>query len=93
MQLTALKPTADLFCAYLRNALKDQLQQGQMKAMKAFVKTCYSETLMIGSSPILDNEREDGSLVETQDDKGAGSVRTFHGGLGLQFKFPGDAKK
>lgn len=82
-----------MFCAYLRNALKVQLQQGQMKAMKVFVKTCYSETLMIGSSPILDNEREDGSLVEPTENGTQASERTFHGGLGLQFKFPGDAKK
>ena len=64
-----------------------------MKAMKGFVKTCYSETLIAGSSPVLDNEREDGSLVDTPEDTPQTSGRTFHGGLGLQFKFPGDAKK
>ena len=89
-----LRPTADLFCAYLRDALKKELQRGQMKAMKSFVRTCYSEYLIPASSHVADNEREDGSLIPGNED---GTLTTgekfFLGGLGLKFKFPGDAKK
>lgn len=91
MQHTLLRPTADLFCAQLRDALKVELQRGQMKLVKGFVKTCYSEALILSSSTVADNEREDGSLIEEKD----GSLppeTTYHGGLGLRFKFPGDPK-
>ncbi|KAF9019044.1 hypothetical protein BDZ89DRAFT_1044110 [Hymenopellis radicata] len=51
-------PTADLFCSLLRDALKIELQRGQMKAVKGFVKTCYSETLISAASSVADGERE-----------------------------------
>ncbi|KAG2358962.1 TBC-domain-containing protein [Suillus spraguei] len=92
VQLTSLRPTADLFCSLLREALKAELQRGQMKAVKGFVKTCYSEGL-VSLSGVSDNEREDGSLI-TETKEGCPPPETeFHGGLGLQFKFPGDPKK
>ncbi|KAF8579906.1 TBC-domain-containing protein [Ramaria rubella] len=94
VQLMGLRPTADLFCTYLRDALKKELQRGQMKAMKSFVRTCYSEYLIPASSHVADNEREDGSLIQDSE-KGAFSTgeQIFLGGLGLKYKFPGDAKK
>lgn len=93
VQLTSLRPTADAFCALLREALKAELQRGQMKAVKTSVKTCYSEALISTSSSVADHEREDGSLVaETKE--GSQPLETdFHGGLGLKFRFPGDPKK
>ncbi|KAG2122666.1 rab-GTPase-TBC domain-containing protein [Suillus cothurnatus] len=92
VQLTSLRPTADLFCSLLREALKAELQRGHMKAVKGFVKTCYSEGL-VSLSGVSDNEREDGSLI-TETKEGCPPPETeFHGGLGLQFKFPGDPKK
>ena len=60
--------TADLFCSLLRDALKVELQRGRMKAVKGFVKTCYSEVLV--SSPAPENEREDGSLMTTEEKDG-----------------------
>ncbi|TFK23207.1 GTPase activating protein [Coprinopsis marcescibilis] len=88
VQLTSLRPTADLFCSVLREALKVELQKGQMKQVKVFVKTCYSEVL-VSDTPNAgaDNEREDGSLVESSEQI------SYLGGLGLHFKFPGDPKK
>jgi len=83
LQLTSLRPTADAFCARLRDALKLQLQLGNMRTMKQFVKTCYSESLVGGT---VDGEREDGSLLSSEG-------QAFLGGLGLKFKFPGDPKK
>lgn len=89
VQLTSLRPTADLFCSLLKDALKLELQRGQMKQVKTFVKTCYSEVLVNGPATAPENEREDGSL----DDQIPSSEITYHGGLGLKFKFPGDPKK
>ncbi|TDL23752.1 TBC-domain-containing protein [Rickenella mellea] len=97
IQLTALRPTADLFCTLLRDALKAQLQQGQMKAMKNFVRTCYSEALLSSpSATVAENDKVDpdanaGALAEGNNPVGEGDG--FHGGLGLKFKFPGDPKK
>jgi hypothetical protein len=90
VQLTSLRPTADLFCSLLKDALKVELQKGQMKQVKSFVKTCYSEVLVNGSSTAPENEREDGSL---DDQVPTSEEITYHGGLGLKFKFPGDPKK
>ncbi|KAF5316274.1 hypothetical protein D9619_006577 [Psilocybe cf. subviscida] len=92
VQLTSLRPTADLFCALLRDALKVELQKGQMKLVKGFVKSCYSEVLVPDSSTAGDNEREDGSLINTEGEGSAQEI-SYHGGLGLKFKFPGDPKK
>jgi hypothetical protein len=63
-----------------------------MKLVKNFVKTCYSEVLVSESSNTADNEREDGSLIPDEKDGTTQDV-TYHGGLGLKFKFPGDPKK
>ncbi|KAH9479789.1 Putative GTPase-activating protein [Psilocybe cubensis] len=92
VQLTSLRPTADLFCSLLRDALKVELQRGQMKLVKTFVKTCYSEVLISDNSNAADNEREDGSLIADSAD-GSNPDVSYHGGLGLKFKFPGDPKK
>lgn len=64
-----------------------------MKTVKPFAKTCYSENLILDSSPVADNEREDGSLIDGGEKNGEGQSSAFHGGLGLRFKFPGDPKK
>ncbi|KAG6817126.1 hypothetical protein H0H87_012317 [Tephrocybe sp. NHM501043] len=93
VQLTSLRPTADLFCSLLRDALKIELQRGQMKQVKGFVKTCYSEALVSDSSAVADNEREDGSLISEEKENATPRESTYHGGLGLRFKFPGDPKK
>ncbi|KAK0440905.1 rab-GTPase-TBC domain-containing protein [Desarmillaria tabescens] len=93
VQLTSLRPTADQFCSLLRDALKIELQRGQMKAVKGFVKTCYSEALVPATSSVADQEREDGSLISQEKEHPGPRETTYHGGLGLRFKFPGDPKK
>ncbi|SJL17798.1 related to MDR1-Mac1p interacting protein [Armillaria ostoyae] len=93
VQLTSLRPTADQFCSLLRDALKMELQRGQMKAVKGFVKTCYSEALVPTTSSVADQEREDGSLISQEKEHPEPRETTYHGGLGLRFKFPGDPKK
>ncbi|KAL4062363.1 rab-GTPase-TBC domain-containing protein [Scleroderma citrinum] len=93
VQLTSLRPTADAFCSLLREALKAELQRGQMKAVKGFVKTCHSEYLVSSFSSVADNEREDGSLIPETKEGTPTPEPEYHGGLGLKFKFPGDPKK
>jgi TBC1 domain family member 8/9 len=90
VQLTSLRPTADMFCSLLRDVLKLELEMGHMKIVKSFVKTCYSEALVSDSSGVAENEREDGSLISNESSY---LGVAYHGGLGLRFKFPGDPKK
>lgn len=91
--MTSLRPAADQFCGLLSLALKAELKAGKMKTVKPFSRTCYSENLVLESSPVADNEREDGSLIDGGHKAGDGGAPTFLGGLGLKFKFPGDPKK
>ncbi|KAI0731124.1 TBC-domain-containing protein [Earliella scabrosa] len=91
VQLTSLRPTADLFCSLLRDALKVELQKGNMKAVKGFVKTCYSEMLVANASA-SENVDEKGAEAPKADDASA-AESMYLGGLGLKFKFPGDPKK
>ncbi|KAI0796190.1 TBC-domain-containing protein [Abortiporus biennis] len=86
VQLTSLRPTADLFCSLLRDALKAELQRGQMKLVKGFVKSCYSEILVAAGE-----EKEGEAKVE--DPSPDSPDYMYLGGLGLKFKFPGDPKK
>ncbi|KIO20021.1 hypothetical protein M407DRAFT_82029 [Tulasnella calospora MUT 4182] len=102
VQLTSMRSTAEAFCDRLRDGLKVQLQLGQMKQVKPFAKTLYSETLCGDSLPA--EKSKDGETsplvdvgataaaakmgVEDADDGGE-----YHRGLGSEFKFPGDAKK
>ena len=88
VQLTSLRPTADLFCTLLKEALKVELSKGQMKALKAFVKTCYSESLVASPIPMSASITKELEQDEEQDSK-----TTYHTGLGHHFKFPGDPKK
>jgi hypothetical protein len=64
-----------------------------MKAVKSFVKTCYSEALVSDNPLVAENEREDGSLISEEVQNSPPRESTYHGGLGLRFKFPGDPKK
>ena len=94
VQLTSLRPTADLFCTLLKEALKVELSKGKMKALKTFVKTCYSESLVTASAPMSASMIKEQDQDEDKDPKIAdGSQPTYHTGLGHRFKFPGDPKK
>lgn len=64
-----------------------------MRAMKVFIKTCYSEGLLAAAGESLNEKNEQGG------DETAGALSkddeepSYHGGLGLKYKFPGDPKK
>ncbi|KAG9017939.1 hypothetical protein FRB90_000065, partial [Tulasnella sp. 427] len=102
VQLTSMRSTADAFCDRLRDGLKVELQLGQMKQVKPFAKTLYSETLC--SAPLPAEKSKDGEtspLVDVSTTAAAAKVGAedadeggeYHRGLGAEFKFPGDAKK
>ncbi|KAJ3521706.1 hypothetical protein NM688_g8980 [Phlebia brevispora] len=87
VQLTSLRPSADLFCSLLREALKAELQRGQMKVVKGFVKACFSEELVASAS----DDEKDAAKAESPSDSPSDPL--CHGGLGMKFKFPGDPRK
>lgn len=97
-----MRSTAESFCDRLRDGLKVQLQLGQMKQVKPFAKTLYSETLCTDPLPV--EKGKDGPtspLVDVSTTAAAAKVGAddadeegeYHRGLGSEFKFPGDAKK
>ena len=86
VQLTSLRPTADLFCSLLRDALKSELQRGQMKVVKPFIKSLFSESLV---STTVDDGKD--PFIAESNDPDPNSL--YLGGLGLKFKFPGDPRK
>ena len=65
-----------------------------MKALKAFVKTCYSESLVASSALMSASMTKEQGQEEDKDPKTADeSQPAYHTGLGHRFKFPGDPKK
>lgn len=96
VQLTSLRSAADTFSALLRDTLKQELDRGQMRAVKPFARTLYSEVIIpVGSNVAIDKEREDGSIIKDPDaPEDSDAIQgEYLGGLGFTFKFPGDAKK
>ena len=63
-----------------------------MKAMKLFVRTCFSEELLTsatgseGAAPAFVIEQSTGESTANEE-------TAYHCGLGIKFKFPGDPKK
>ncbi|KAI0272423.1 rab-GTPase-TBC domain-containing protein [Gloeopeniophorella convolvens] len=82
VQLTSLRPAADQFSS-----------GGKDEGCEAVLQDVLFENLVLDTSPVADNEREDGSLIDGGEKVGEGGAPVFHGGLGLKFKFPGDPKK
>ena len=74
-----------------------------MKAMKTFVKTCYSEHLLSAGATDVEQDKaaadpgqspnSESGTGPTAAEKPQDTEPKFHGGLGLTFKFPGDPKK
>jgi len=62
-----------------------------MKQVKGFVKTCYSETLVLSTGSGVEGEKEEAAGGEEKET--STEETTYHNGLGIKFKFPGDPKK
>lgn len=58
-----------------------------MKAVKTFIQTCYSEILVANAE---EGDEKDGAPAKVDS---SSSDSPYLGGLGLKFKFPGDARK
>lgn len=85
-QLNALRPSCEGFCNALRDCLRAHLSD--MKQLKPFLETCYSEALL--------TEDNKGKHFEgTTDGEGESSTvkHAYQIGLGERFGFPGDPKK
>ncbi|TXT07246.1 hypothetical protein VHUM_03416 [Vanrija humicola] len=96
LQLTSLLPTAEHFAILLRDALKSQL--GEMKALKTFIPSLYSEYLLNPNSetdPLGSLVEVDGHELGEGDLRGPGGEGRgkYERGLGEIFGFPGDARK
>lgn len=108
LQLNALRPSCEHFCAVLRDQLRAQL--GNMKLLKPFLTGCYSEFLISDdlSDPKGKRAVTDASLTpasEGDDPSNTASAAAeveapadkeppkYQAGLGATFGFPGDARK
>ncbi|KIR68745.1 GTPase activating protein [Cryptococcus bacillisporus CA1873] len=105
LQLTSLLPAAEQFAILLRDALKSQLPQ--MKQLKPFLPSLYSEYLLASPSNSHAQTHTDNLLISTElaaagtAHDGEGDLRgpggdgkgEYQRGLGETFGFPGDARK
>lgn len=80
LQLNALRPTCDGFCAVLRDRLRAHLSG--MKKLQPFLQTCFSESL-IG----------EGHHEGAEDSTTTPGDVPYLQGLGAEFGYPGDPKK
>ena len=106
-QLNALRPSCEGFCNAMRDRLRAHL--GEMKQLKPFLATCYSETLLQGA---LDTHVSAKGKHREDIQEGMGATTSSEPsssltppsappdetpmcqiGLGASFGFPGDPKK
>ncbi|MCO5585349.1 hypothetical protein L7F22_039282 [Adiantum nelumboides] len=105
LQLNALRPQCESFCALLRDNLRGQLPQ--MKTLKAFAAGCYSEILLqeaindkTAGNPTGKEASEKQAGASTPGEKEQEDLidalppqPDYHAGLGARFKYPGDPRK
>lgn len=81
IQLAGSRQACDRFCDGLKKGLRDGVRE--VDNLKAIIKCCYSEYLLSGNNK---SQREEA--------KGINGIREPpDAGLGLIFRYPGDAKK
>lgn len=88
-QLNALRPTCEVFCTALRDRLRAHL--GEMKQLRPFFDTCYSEALLLDESVEAPGKGKD--RAEEEETNLSDAPQSYHMGLGATFGFPGDPKK
>lgn len=92
LQINGMKTLCEQFCERLKVNLRSQV--GSMKALKPFLASCWSERLLLAEK---ERGRGDDKEVSAARDKSPARAfianEPYVGGLGLTFKFPGDAKK
>lgn len=103
LQLNALRPQCETFCAQLRDNLRAQLPQ--MKALKGFAAGCYSEVMLQEATSSTTDKKAEGTTGDEKEKSVAVEKETedlidalppapdYHAGLGARFKYPGDPRK
>ena len=81
LQLAGSRQASERFCDGLRKGLRDAVKE--VDNLKAVISECYSEYLLSGNSKA---ERESAMTAK-------GSKEPPDAGLGMVFRYPGDAKK
>lgn len=81
IQLTASRQACERFCDGLKKGLRDGVKD--LENLKTIIAGCYSEYLLSGTSQA---EKEETNAVNT-------SRAPPDAGLGMLFRYPGDAKK
>lgn len=81
LQFVGMRTNCERFCDALKRGLRSQM--GEMKSLRTLLDSCYSEYLLSSaerrSAGDLDKKREKGDPPDA--------------GLGMMFKYPGDARK
>ncbi|KAF8463866.1 rab-GTPase-TBC domain-containing protein [Kalaharituber pfeilii] len=90
LQFVGIRTSCERFCDALKRGLRSQM--GEIKNLRLLVEGCYSEYLLGG--PLGSGVKGRGSTDSTAGDKDDGQKRNPpDAGLGMVFKYPGDARK
>ena len=81
LQFVGMRSSCEAFCDRLKRALRSQMSE--VKNLKILVESCYSEYLLSTSEKVPALSK-DGSRIERSPPDA---------GLGMMFKYPGDARK
>lgn len=95
LQFVSIRSACEAFCDRLKRALRSQMSE--VKNLKLLVESCYSEYLL-GATAAADRPR---SSIVNSSNNGSNSINNGGGssrdppdaGLGMRFKYPGDARK
>lgn len=80
LQFVGMRSSCEAFCDRLKRALRSQMSE--VKNLKTLVESCYSEYLLSSrDKPVIG---KDGKRIEREPPDA---------GLGMMFKYPGDARK
>lgn len=92
IELAGMRHACDTFCDALKRGLRAGVKE--VDNMRKVVALCYSEYLLSAETQKPRDGRTDGQNHGTGPDDGKGKTQEMPDvGLGLQFKYPGDAHK
>jgi len=90
LQFVGIRTSCERFCDALKRGLRGQM--GEIKNLRVLVEGCYSEYLLGG--PLGTGVKGRGSTDSTGEKEGGeGKRQPPDAGLGMVFKYPGDARK
>ena len=90
LQFVGIRTSCERFCDALKRGLRSQM--GEIKNLRVLVEGCYSEYLLGG--PLGSGVKGRVPTDSIAEGDGAGSKKQPpDAGLGMMFKYPGDARK